>query len=807
SLNVDGCTFEQGLVLRDARIDGNCRLRSCEFEDEVYKFLDFRRLHVTGRLNLACSTSHVGIDLTSLTCADEVRLDGLHAPATIKTEADIDLPTDAAPGLKQHLIDTMIGVAVQMRGADIRRDLLLFKIDGRPTKLTGSANFRAKVGMNVTFSGAVVDAGKGSKAVDMDGADVGGSVYFNNGTHLTGYVDLRAKVGGQVVFEDAKVLAEPGSMAVDMETADVGRAVFFRDSTHLTGYVDLRAKVGGQVAFDNATILAEPWSRAVNMETAEVGTAVFFHNRTHLTGYVDLRAKVGGQVVFEDATVLAEPNSMAVMMETADVGGILVIRNRTLLVGRVNASLAKLRAGLWCNSSIKRIVWGRPGSAKPTVPVKPCNLRVGGIDLSFAEVFGPVNVHAASVSGPIVARHLKVHGEMDVCGSVFGPRTLSDDEKKLAERSTDKSKSSFGDWGEAAAVEPIAGEPRAIDLDMAQIEGRLWLKGSRVLGDVYAEDVEVTGEVNLDQAQVLGDVTLRSAKVHGRVFNDASAGAPSPQVRGKVDLSYAEVEQVDLKFGHGDDVLMPSYVDLSAAKCGSLQLRGELDCGEDLETTTRIGADGLTFETLDCSELSGIKKPIVTWRDKARLILMGLVGVMSVAFFAVGGSPLGLLMMVILTHVGLMVWMAGPRRPWSAREMQRGQSDLPEQLGLFTLLHKSYPFSAGFYRRVEQWLREISNDAVADEVFLSNRKREASPPRSGAGLPAETRKEADRRGGPLRRLWMFALDFFVGYGVRPQRLVTAYLLLWLLSTAVFSSRKSVERPLVFVQPATDAESA
>ncbi|MEM8874421.1 MAG: pentapeptide repeat-containing protein, partial [Planctomycetota bacterium] len=276
SLNVDACTFEQGLVLRDARIDGNCRLRSCEFEDKVYKFLDFRRLHVTGRLNLACSTSHVGIDLTSLTCEDEVRLDGLHATATIKKRSDIDLPPDAAPGLLQHLGNFMIGVAVQMRGADIRRDLLLFEIDGRPTKLTGSADFRAKVGMSVTFSGAVVDAGKGSKAVNMDAADVGGTVFFQNGTHLTGYVDLRAKVGGHVNFDNATVIAEPGSRAVDMGRADVGKSVFFRNGTHLTGYVNLRAKVGGQVAFDNATVLAKPGSMAVNMNAADISGSVFF---------------------------------------------------------------------------------------------------------------------------------------------------------------------------------------------------------------------------------------------------------------------------------------------------------------------------------------------------------------------------------------------------------------------------------------------------------------------------------------------------------------------------------------------------
>ncbi|MEM8874910.1 MAG: hypothetical protein AAGD32_11730, partial [Planctomycetota bacterium] len=521
---------------------------------------------------------------------------------------------------------------------------------------------------------------------------------------------------------------------------------------------------------------------------------VFFRSGTHLTGYVDLRAKVGGQVAFDNATVLAKPGSMAVDMDAADIGGVVLIRDRTLLIGKVLATSAKLRDGLWCNSTSKRTVWGRPGSAEPPVAVKPCDLHVGGIDLSFAEVFGPLYIHAASVTGPIVARHLKVHGEMDVCGSVVGPRSPSDNEKKLARRSTDGSKPAFDDWDEAAKAEPLSDGQRAIDLDMARIEGRLWIKGSRVLGDVYAEDVEVTGEVNLDQAHVLGDVTLRSAKVHGRVFNDASTEQPYPQVRGKVDLSYAEVEQVDLKFGRGDGVLMPSYVDLSAAKCGSLQLRGELDCGNGSETAarTQIGVDGLTFETLDCAELSGKKRPALTQRDVARVLLGAFVVTLAGMLFGLSAAG-WVLLAVLVGHAGLLLWIVKQPLP--------GVNSNRDDDGLFTLLDRSFPFSAGFYQRVEGWLRETSNDPVADEVFLSRRKREASEPRPGGELPDGIRPEADQRGGPLRRLWMFALDFFVGYGVRPQRLVTAYLLLWLLSTAVFSSRKSVERPLVFVQPA------
>lgn len=50
---------------------------------------------------------------------------------------------------------------------------------------------------------------------------------------------------------------------------------------------------------------------------------------------------------------------------------------------------------------------------------------------------------------------------------------------------------------------------------------------------------------------------------------------------------------------------------------------------------------------------------------------------------------------------------------------------------------------------------------------------------------------------------MNLLDFFAGYGVRPRRLVVLWLLMFLVHTAVFSSRLSVERPIGFGQPRTD----
>jgi hypothetical protein len=89
---------------------------------------------------------------------------------------------------------------------------------------------------------------------------------------ITGRIDLRAKVGGQVTFNNAIVTATEGKVAVQMDSADVAGSVFFRNGTAITGQVDLRAKVGGQVTFNNATVTATKDSVAASV-TLPLSTA------------------------------------------------------------------------------------------------------------------------------------------------------------------------------------------------------------------------------------------------------------------------------------------------------------------------------------------------------------------------------------------------------------------------------------------------------------------------------------------------------------------------------------------------------
>jgi len=305
----------------------------------------------------------------------------------------------------------------------------------------------------------------------------------------------------------------------------------------------------------------------------------------------------------------------------------------------------------------------------------------------------------------------------------------------------------------------------------------------------------------------------------------------------------------------------PTYLDLTGATVDSLRLSGTLRSKQPPFIVT----EGLRLQSLDCKELTVVTPAGgASWlslNDCLGYVLWLLLVGGAFALVAEHRSPLGwwvagyvgltLLLMLLdwlvrrrkdLNDAGLTVllvpldWLVRRRKDlahaarmllFSLRDVLRRHPRLHRLVGrtgavrfalrtlfarrrLPTLDHldETYPFSRGYYILVERRNREAGDDATADEVFLLRRRRERKGPREPADLPPRMRAagliEDWAAAGFATRVWLWFLDFLMGYGVRPGRLVHLFVLLGLLNTAVFLSDESVERPVAFVQHREDS---
>lgn len=670
-----------------------------------------------------------------------------------------------------------------------------------------------------------------------------GGLFDCNHVISTACLELTAsRCGSDAVFDDANIdVVEQSNhaavnlatadekrdhVALDLATADVGGSVLFRGNTRVVGRIDLRATVRGQVNFSGARVSVKADALAVDLSRADVGGSVFFTGGAEVTGSIDLRAKVGGQVVFADASVLAahvtyddytatadlpnEKRQLAIDFTGADLGGSVIFKAGLWVRGAVRFNRAKLNGGLYADRWKETIGFEKPDVTKPTRHV----LVFGDWDMNFAEVNGPVQLHGVSLCGRFRARHLTVHGDLDLCGSVVGPP--SDDAKeifkeffaRLSEHLRDHPPPERYKWEQFEISREVANsiyrsegkEPdpeRAINLELAEVNGRLWVKRSRVFGTSQLEGATIAGEANF-WGDFHGDLILRSAEIKGKVSFDERERRDDKyaSINGCIDLSFATVKQVDVAFDPTSSVVLPEYIDFSETTVDSLRLAGPVTAG----CPPFVVTNGVRFQTLDCTglEVQGSGRG-VSWADHLRFWLwLTLVAITGVAASLHGSWLIGVVVLYALGTTPAIL------RAWAA--LQRTTPPTPSGR-LLDHLDETYPFSHGYYVMVERKLREAGDDATADEVFHKRRRREREGPKSRDRLPQRMRVarlfEDWAVVGRATRAWLWFLDFLMGFGVRPGRLVHLYVVLGLLNAAVFLSPRSVERPVAYVQSRTD----
>jgi hypothetical protein len=139
---------------------------------------------------------------------------------------------------------------------------------------------------NVTIPALYLE-GSSTGALNMDRAEVKGSVLLDNGFSAAGEVRLiNAKIGGELGCKGASV-SNPGGYALVADGVEVGAGVFL-DGLSSVGEVRLvGAKIGGELGCIGATF-KNPGGDALNVQLADVKGSVFLKEGFSAEGTVDL---------------------------------------------------------------------------------------------------------------------------------------------------------------------------------------------------------------------------------------------------------------------------------------------------------------------------------------------------------------------------------------------------------------------------------------------------------------------------------------------------------------------------------------
>ncbi len=573
--------------------------------------------------------------------------------------------------------------------------------------------------------------------MDLEGAEVSGSVSFRGGTHVTGIIDLRAKVGVSVDFSLARVEAVENQVAVIMCSANISDSVTFVNRSHITGRIDLRANVGGQVEFRTARIEAAAASKALDMSSAKVAGSVFIRERTHVTGRIDLRAEVGHQVSINNSMIETSDGMFALDMEGADVSGSFMLNGGTIIKGGLFFHQALFRKGLYTTSN--------PFTENTDLPkTKLLDLELlvmGNIRMTYVVVHGPAVFHRARLCGRLQANHLNVQGDLDIYSCVIGNAGSTDSTNTNVSSEEDRTsttpptelihgpdshiripKSNQHTHPLNQGIIQVFTDELILDLTQARINGSLLLKNSKLYGSADMEGIKIDGKANFEWSEFAGHLKIRSAEIVGMIFAEQDEKSnlrfgTHPRVLGHVDLSYSRTSQVDIKLVKGEESFHPTYVNMTGATVGRFLLRGNSEIDRDsFDRRGLLVTDGMVFLELDIDEDVYRHPSYFKFRDRLRLIiwaasLLILFGVISNSGFDIMFCTISLLYLSLCVAA-------------SIQSRYTHSSTSP----ILSMLHHTFPFSRGFYINVENWFRNNGESSRGDEVFLMRRRRETRPP-------------------------------------------------------------------------------
>jgi len=541
SVDLSNCTFQEGLWLDDARIEGSLGL-----ERVVVGELDPNaEVDEQGRPPFRSRAESLSMR--------RARVEGQVWAIGLRVAADLEL-LDASIASGVHLNGTEIRGRLFGQGCSIAGNFFCHPEGNHRTEITGDAWLAgAAIEGQADFNGASIGG-----ELNMQGARVSGGLFCrpvgNHRTEIAGDAYLAAAtIEGAADFNGASI-----GRTLNMQGARVSGGLFCRPvgnhRTEITGDAHLAgATIEGAADFNGASI-----GGRLNMQGARVSGGFFCcpegNHRTEIAGDAHLAgATIEGQANFSGASIRGR-----LIMQGARVSGGLLCRpegeHRTEITGDAHLASAAIE---------------------------------GQVEFDGASIGGELNMQVASVAGSLVLEAALVDpsGRCIPClvrGGVHAPGLDA-----VAIRAT----------GLSAGRIHYAGRMthRSVDLGNANIREnvRFWARGiphriehnqrsreqqaSEAQSNAHEEDLaacipraSLEGDLDLKNATIAGDVNLARLDVRGVInLADASLGelwAGRPQAANEDE--YLGDERLSCRMIRIDGMRARGDVELSWLKVG-----------------------------------------------------------------------------------------------------------------------------------------------------------------------------------------------------------------------------------------------
>jgi hypothetical protein len=512
-------------------------------------------------------------------------------PITFEHTMFEEMPVLARSRIPGLTLEDCLFPGLDANEIEVRHQVVL-----RSCHATGGVSFsQAKIGGDLQCSSATL-ANEGADALVAQDAQVGGTVWLDEGFSATGWVSLlRAKIGGDLQCSSA-TLANEGGDALYAEDAQVGGTVWLDAEFSATGLLSLlRAKIGGDLQCSSAT-LANEGADALFAQGAQVASNVWLDEGFSSAGGVSFsQAKIGGDLRCSSATI-ANEGADALFAPDAQVGGTVWLDAGFSATGRVSFVRARISGDLQCSSATLAnegadAFLADGAQVNGTVLLNDGFIATGLVSLFRAKIGGDLQCSSATLANEgrnaLFAQDAQVGGTVWLDAEFSATGLLSLLRAKIG-----------GDLQCSSATLANEGE-NALLAQGAQVASNVWLD----------EGFSSAGGVSFSQAKIGGDLRCSSATIEGKTALDLE-GTEIGQalvlrdtgLSGAVDLSRARASSLDDDLGTRGDLL--SGTDMLGSWSGASPLRLEgfayarfsRDASVDTEARFRWLAKTDTFE-------------------------------------------------------------------------------------------------------------------------------------------------------------------------------------------------------------------
>jgi hypothetical protein len=353
----------KGLRVYGYTIPGNLDLEECK----IPVTLDFRHCTIEGRIILL-SAETLGIYLLDSSCKEGILASwaNIRGPLFLKKcnfSGEIKLLGAKITGqlncggAKLSVVEGAYALSVD--GTEIGGDVFL----DEGFESTGTIRFvGAKIAGQLNCGGAKLSVSEGTDALSADGAEIGGDVFLHKQFESTGTIRfLGAKISGVLNCAGAKLSVAEGTNALAADRAEIGGDVHLNEHFESTGEICfLGAKITGQLNCGGAKLSVPEGAYALAADGAEIGGDVFLNEQFESTGTICFPgAKITGNLECGGAKLSVAEGTNALTADNAEIGGDVFLNDGFESNGTIRLLGVRIRGDLAC-ADAKLGVNGQP---------------------------------------------------------------------------------------------------------------------------------------------------------------------------------------------------------------------------------------------------------------------------------------------------------------------------------------------------------------------------------------------------------------------------------------------------------------